>query len=426
MEERRLFARRLSEGAERERAALFERAARVLGEAGELRAVWAPGRIEVLGKHVDYGGGRSIVAAVERGFAFVYLARADQRFSVTDADSRQRVECELATEQPQLTGWGNYVATVVRRIARDFPLGGTLSGADVAFASNLPAAAGLSSSSALVVGLFLVLSATNYLSEAQPAIGSREQMAEYAGAMENGRAFGPFAGDHGVGTLGGNQDQTAILCCEAGRISRFGYLPARREGTLEMPGDLVFVVGSSGVEAAKTGGAMERYNRASRLLARVLEVANRASGRGDATLMAALGRVRAAVAREGDVALAERFEHFVAEVFEIVPGAWEAWGRGDWDALGGIVDRSQEGAELMLGNQVPETVYLARRARELGAVAASAFGAGFGGSVWALVRRGEAEGFMRGWWADYAREFAGRAGRSAFFVTEAGPAAFET
>ena len=52
-----------------------------------------------------------------------------------------------------------------------------------------------------------------------------------------------------------------------------------------------------------------------------------------------------------------------------------------------LVDQSQAATEQLLGNQVPETVWLAREARGLGAIAASAFGAGFGGSVWALVAR---------------------------------------
>ena len=46
---------------------------------------------------------------------------------------------------------------------------------------------------------------------------------------------------------------------------------------------------------------------------------------------------------------------------------------------------SQAEAETLLGNQVPETIALARAARELGAFAVVRFGAGFGGSVWALV-----------------------------------------
>lgn len=428
--EQSLAARGMTAEAARSRAALFGRAAGALGGTAAW-GVWAPGRIEVLGKHVDYGGGRSIVMAVERGFCFVARPREDGRLIVTDATSGERVECRVEAGQGGASGWANYVATVAGRVAGNF--GGPLRGAEVAFVSDLPIASGLSSSSALVVGLFLVLDAVNALKERpeyRETVRSCEELGEYLGALENGRTFKTLAGERGVGTLGGNQDQTAILCCEAGRIGRFAYLPARREGALAVPEDVTFVVASSGVEAAKTGGAMERYNRASRLLARVLEVANREAGRADATLMAALSagpdgvsRVRAAVAREGDAGLSDRFEHFVSEVFEIVPGAWEAWAKGDWEQFGRIVDRSQEGAERMLGNQVAETVHLARRARELGAIAASAFGAGFGGSVWALAAREGAGEFLGRWREDYVRAFPQHAARSAFFATAAGPGA---
>ena len=54
---------------------------------------------------------------------------------------------------------------------------------------------------------------------------------------------------------------------------------------------------------------------------------------------------------------------------------------------------SHENADANLGNQVAETNALQRLARELGAVGSSGFEAGFGGSVWALVRTDEAEAF---------------------------------
>jgi galactokinase len=433
MDHRLLTAAGMGDDAARSRAPLFDRVAAAL-DAAPTFAVWAPGRIELLGKHVDYGGGRSIVSAVERGFCFVATPRDDDRLIVTDVDGRQTAECHVTTGQPiDVHGWANYVATVARRVARNFP--GPLRGADVGFVSDLPPAAGLSSSSALVVGIFLALDGVNALHdlpEYRQAIHRCEALGEYLGAIENGRTFGPLAGDRGVGTLGGNQDQTAILCCEAGRISRFGYMPARAEGTLPVPDGLTFAVAASGVEAAKTGAAMEQYNRASRLLSEVLQFWNRETGRADHTLMQALttapdaiDRLRSLLVAHGGVALTERFENFAAEVFEIVPGAWDAWARGDWPTVGRIVDRSQGLAERLLNNQVPETVHLARTARQIGAIAASAFGAGFGGSVWALVRRDAADALLARWRHDYTTRFPQHAARSAFFTTAAGPAAFE-
>lgn len=79
----------------------------------------------------------------------------------------------------------------------------------------------------------------------------------------------------------------------------------------------------------------------------------------------------------------------------------------------------------MLGNQVPETNALTRIARELGAVAASAFGAGFGGSVWALVRTDQEESFKLEWAERYRSRFPESAKRSTFFSTCAGPLMIE-
>ena len=123
--------------------------------------------------------------------------------------------------------------------------------------------------------------------------------------------------------------------------------------------------------------------------------------------------------------LLARFEHFFNESEEIVPSAGDALAAGDLPALGRLADLSQKLAEGFLGNQVPETVFLARAARELGAAAASAFGAGFGGSAWALVRRDEAERFLAEWAARYRGAFPLPAAGAAFFLSGAGPAAVE-
>jgi galactokinase len=123
--------------------------------------------------------------------------------------------------------------------------------------------------------------------------------------------------------------------------------------------------------------------------------------------------------------LGARLEHFVAENEQIVGPAGDALASADLAAFGNLVDRSQELSGSLLGNQVPQTVALAALARQEGASAASAFGAGFGGSVWALVARAEAPVFARRWQRAYGQAFPSQANRAAFVLTEAGPAAFE-
>src|SRR5688500_16547969 len=129
---------------------------------------------------------------------------------------------------------------------------------------------------------------------------------------------------------------------------------------------------------------------------------------------------------DGDY-LGPRFAQFREEVEVIVPGVGDSLRDRDFAALGALVDRSMAMAEYALRNQVAETSFLARAARERGAVAASAFGAGFGGAVWAMVRADEADAFVEGWRAAYADTFPRRAERAQWLVTRpGGPAREET
>jgi galactokinase len=119
--------------------------------------------------------------------------------------------------------------------------------------------------------------------------------------------------------------------------------------------------------------------------------------------------------------LRRRLDHFYTEHAEIIPAATDALVRGDVAAFGAAVNASQQQGAQLLGNQVPETVALAEMAVDLGAAGASAFGAGFGGSVWALVPRSDANGFLAAWRARYTRAFPQHP--SDFFVTNAGGSA---
>jgi galactokinase len=408
-------------------------------------AFWVPGRIEVLGKHTDYGGGRSLLCAVERGICIVASARPGHAAStstantvrILDARSGDVAELELSPDVESTPGhWSNYAITVARRIAMNFP--GEMCGADIAFTSDLPPAAGVSSSSALVVAFFLALSAINDLparQEYRDSIQTPEDLAGYLGCVENGLDFKSLHGRAGVGTFGGSEDQTAILCARPNALVQYSFCPVRFERAIAVPNDLTFVIAASGVLAEKTGSALELYNRVSRRLSAGLESWNRTTGRTDVSMGAAIAsspdarmQIREVLRASTDAAyppesLLRRFDQFDTEANEIIPAAADALARGDVAAFGNHVAESQRGAERALENQIPETVALVRRARTIGAVAASAFGAGFGGSVWALVDSSSVEDFRREWMQRYHMAFPERADRSDFFSTRAGPAA---
>jgi len=410
----------------------------VMRGGGSLRgsyALFVPGRVEFLGKHTDYAGGRSIVCAVERGICMVAAPRPDSEIRMFDVKRGSEAGFVLSGEiEPRRGHWSNFPMTVAQRVTRDFP--GVRTGMDVAFASDLPRASGMSSSSALVVAVFFALAEANSLWQTQAyrtAIESREKLAGYLGAIESGSSFGGFAGAWGVGTHGGSEDHVAILCSRSGCLRQYAYSPVRFEKEIRLPEELMFVIGVSGVKADKTGDARDAYNRASGAARRILELWREATRRDDASLAEAIHGDGGAVERIREVLrgsrdaeytaalLLNRFEQFMAESEEIVRGAGSALARGDLARLGALADRSQCLAEKFLGNQVPETTELARSARELGAVAASAFGAGFGGSVWALVGRERAEEFRQTWSEQYHRRFPERAEASEFFVGRPGP-----
>ncbi len=427
----RLLEAGLSEGQARRKAALLGTAEALLESPAAAR-FFVPGRIEVLGKHTDYAGGRSLLAATERGFCVAAAPRPERivRLSFAGGETfRWPLDSDLPAAEASRAP---HAAAVVRRVARDFP--GLRRGADVAFASDLPASAGLSSSSALVVGLFAALAASLQIEDREDfraIVPTLEDRAGYLGAVESGRGFGPFDGERGAGARIGSEDHTAILCCRRGELAQYAFLPVRRERALPLPPDWIFLVASSGVAADKAGPAAERYN----LLARSAEAILEIGCPGAASLGGACAREASAAARIRQALirgehpdfppgfLLRRFEQFFEESFRLVPAAAGALASGDVRALGPICDRSQALAERALGNQIPQTIHLARAARELGAAAASAFGAGFGGSVWALVERAQADELSRRWRETYARAFERDEGRCEIFATRPGPAA---
>jgi galactokinase len=364
-----------------------------------------PGRLEVFGKHTDYAGGRALVAAVPRGFAVAAQRANDGRVDVTDALSRSRFLCRAGDPQPHVTaGWHRYGATVVRRLTRNFP-SADLS-ARVVLASNLPSAAGISSSSALIVGIAEALIAAGRLEETrewQDTIRTVEDRVSYLGCIENGASFGALSGAEGVGTHGGSEDHAAILLSEEGALQQFSFAPLRLERRVAIPDDWTFVILSSGVRADKTGMVREAYNSLAAEAAAITELWRRQSP-ADTRSLGELARVDALSSLSLSPRLSARLAHLRAEDARVAEASL-AFAKGDVQRIGELAADSQRDAEALLGNQVPETIELVSMARERGAAAASAFGAGWGGSVWALVRSADAEVFLEEWIASYQSKY---------------------
>jgi galactokinase len=401
-------------------------------------ALWVPGRIEVFGKHTDYGGGHSLIAPVPRGFIFVARVRDDRTVTMADAARDERFSIDLAgpstpsSSGTTPTGWRRYAATTVHRLDRNFP--GAVRGADIAFASDLPPASGMSSSSALMVGLAAILVHLGNIEsthEWQASIGGPVDAAGYYACIENGLSFAALTGDAGVGTHGGSEDHVALMCGRAGHVSAWRFAPIQPVGDAAIPPDWMFVIASSGVAARKTGAARDAYNRLSFLVRSLLDLWNAAEPP-QPSLHAALTPGPTAVERltalvyarsvsdPASLDIENRLTQFRNEDARI-PEALSGFRSADRERIGALSDASQSDAELLLQNQVPETIALARSARTLGAFGASSFGAGFGGSVWALVAKSEAAEFAARWLAEHRSSFPHRESATVFLAPP-GPA----
>lgn len=396
-------------------------------------SAWIPGRVELLGRHADVVGGRALLCAIDRGFAVRVATRTDAIVRAIDTGRGESCEFPLDPDAADTTGtWARHIARVARRMARNFPE--ARRGVDIAFASDLPVAAGLSSSSALMIAVSVALAKSNDLGSSESfrsAIATREELASYLGAVESGGSFRTLAGDAGAATFGGCADHVAILCSEPRQVGQWAFSPVRREAAFAFPAAHVLVIAASGVLAEESQEARDAHARDLRAVQGLLEAWNAEAGTRAVSLGEALRggadaatRLAALAARlDASGALGARLEHLRLEAGELVPAAGRALAAGDLAAFAEAAAGSHAAAGRLLGTQVPETDALVTLALEHGAIAASAFGAGFGGSVWALVAEGDARRFTRAWHAAYGARYGAAGARSAFFISPAGSGA---
>jgi galactokinase len=147
----------------------------------------------------------------------------------------------------------------------------------------------------------------------------------------------------------------------------------------------------------------EAYNSLAAEAAAITELWRRQSP-ADTRSLGELARVDALSSLSLSPRLSARLAHLRAEDARVAEASL-AFAKGDVQRIGELAADSQRDAEALLGNQVPETIELVSMARERGAAAASAFGAGWGGSVWALVRSADAEVFLEEWIASYQSKY---------------------
>lgn len=318
----------------------------------------APGRVNLIGEYTDLNESLVLPFATPQRTTVALRRRAGRVLRLASpAFSNGLVEYDLDASRPPL-GWSAYPVAVVRAIEE---AGFTLGGADILIRSDVPAGAGLSSSAALECGVGLALCDLFDV----PLRGL--DLARVCQRAEN----------RFVGVPCGLMDQAASLCCAAGRAMLFDTRTlAQRQVALPLEGgELVVVLIDTRVKHNLLEDGYATRAAQCQSAARVLGVA----------------ALRDAAERDLDLGgldeiLQRRARHVVSEHRRVlaVVAALEAGRLAD---LGELLNASHASLRDDLAVSCAELDLAAAAAREAGALGARMVGAGFGGSVLALVAR---------------------------------------
>lgn len=370
----------------------------VFGEGEKARRFHAPGRVNLMGAHLDYNGGPVLPLAVDRGTG-VLARRARGRELVLASETVPGVvRFELDGLPEAARGhWSDYPLGVVRALLGE---GRAAVGLELLYHGDLPVGAGLASSASLCL-------ATAHACDALWELGltSRERI---RAALASERDF--------VGLPCGILDPTAIELARRGEVlsldcgsGEYRYLPFD-DATLSIS------VADSGVRRELVSGAYgERVGECRRVL-RALQ----ASRPGLLHLCEATEEELERIA--GTLAPAElrRARHVLSEV-DRTRAAREALRSGRGEELGELLSRTHASLRDDFEVSCPELDALVEEAvRAPGVLGARLVGAGFGGCVLVLHEPGVEAGLAERLEAPFRARF-GRESRLWTFASDDGP-----
>ncbi len=332
----------------------------------------APGRINLIGDHIDYNGLSVLPMAVQRHVAVLYRPRADATVRIANADPEflTRSFALSPTIDPFSDGdWGNYVKAAGQGMSERY---GRLLGFDAVVGSDIPIAAGLSSSSALVVAGALALVDVNDIA-VQPL-----SLAELLAAAERY-----------VGTRGGGMDQAICLGAKKHGATRIDFNPLRLTARA-VPSDWHFVVADTLVRAEKSRAARKVYNQRTdecreglAAALRHLDPSGRITSFLDLMNEAAIPDLVAIANEVLGGTVGRRFRHVITEGAR-VREAEAAMIAGDLATFGRLMCESHRSLRDDFETSCSELDELSEIAMTAGASGARLTGAGLGGCIVAL------------------------------------------
>ena len=335
------------------------------------RVAIAPGRIELLGNHIDYNGGPVLAAAIDRFIVVAAANEPDQRRTLR-AVAADASDSPTSTIDAQTLGdWRNpspspgpfdYARGMLAGMQKR-PTLQSLLPASIAIAGDVPIGLGVSSSAALCVGLALAL-ADGFSGPQEIVLLARDA-------------------EHRAGTPCGTMDQSASV---AGGAIAFDGATLTVERLSPALGDLVFAIADSGVERSLGSSSYPRRVTESR---EALEVARRELGADIPHLANLSSEHLSSLERRGVLpqVLARRARHVVDETARVHAGR-PAMIAGDWRHFGGLMTESGRSSATLYDISHPRVEELVAEALAVtGVLGARMMGGGEGGAVLMLLPR---------------------------------------
>lgn len=246
--------------------AICDYAAQQIGPDQHVLLVRSPGRVNLMGRHVDHQGGHCNLMTIGYETLMAVHPREDDRVCLRNIDQERFPDHEFSIGELVVDlpwddwlslvnsdkvsnmvleaggGWSQYAKAAVLRLQKKFSTV-RLRGVDLIVSGNIPIAAGLSSSSALVVATAEAMIAVNQL-DTFPS-----QFVDLCGE-----------GEWFVGTRGGSADHAAIKLGQKGKVIKVTFFEFAVQDIVPFPEDFVLMVCDSGVKAQKTANARDQFN----------------------------------------------------------------------------------------------------------------------------------------------------------------------
>lgn len=119
------------------------------------KTVLSPGRINIIGEHIDYNDGYVLPAAIDKIICFAFEKNNSDTAKIVAIDLNDEFEVCVNGDQKQTDSvWTNYLRGVLKQLKIN---GYSVEGFNCVFSSNIPVGSGLSSSAALECGFLFGL-----------------------------------------------------------------------------------------------------------------------------------------------------------------------------------------------------------------------------------------------------------------------------